>query len=415
MVNWLSQEDEKQIKTKGSIKTTFRIEKQRYNWIDQARGFVMFFLVVTELMPVIWKHANAITWFFLDHPNDSTNAPYMDFYDIGVPAFFFIIGLLMAVSFKKRLETKGRGPAVANAVLRWAMIGVVGILFIVIPAVLNGQALDTWFGEVKEIAPGVSWYVVYWDVVPALGLVGLASIPFLFIPRRERLLVSYAMMAFYQIMIFIPQTYWRDYASSSVHGGIIGGIFVLIPITLIASVIGEFFILDETTAPRDKAKKFLLLGILNAAIGFVLWMIPGGFPNKRQSTMSWATISIAVCIFISYMLLRIDYKNDDFQKMNSVNKGRIVLFKAYGMNPFLIYALVVIPGVVTEAVAKMLDLWTGNEFWIQLGEWLIIVPVITLIALLLLHANKAISTTKVAFGVIVIVLGLTAILLPFLL
>jgi len=415
VVNCLGQENEKSIETKGSIKTTFRIEKQRYNWIDQARGFVMFFLVVTELMPDTWKHANVILWFFLDHPNDSTNAQYMDFYDIGVPAFFFIIGLLMAVSFMKRLETKGKGPAVANAVLRWAMVGVVGILFIVIPAILGGQSPDTWFGEVKEIAPGVSWYVVYWDVVPALGFVGLASIPFLFIPRRERLLVSFAMMTFYQIMTFIPQTYWRDYAAASVHGGIIGGIFVMIPITLIASVIGEFFILDKTTAARDKAKNLLLLGIVNAAIGFGLWIIPGGYPSKRQSTMSWATISIAVCIFISYLLLRIDYKDEDFQKMNPVNKGRIVLFKAYGMNPFLIYALVVIPDVVIRAVANMLGLLTGNEFWIQLGEWLIIVPVITLIALLLLHANKAISTTKVAFGVIVVVIGLTLALLPILL
>src|SRR5271157_3079146 len=394
VVNCLGQENEKSIETKGSIKTTFRIEKQRYNWIDQARGFVMFFLVVTELMPDTWKHANVILWFFLDHPNDSTNAQYMDFYDIGVPAFFFIIGLLMAVSFMKRLETKGKGPAVANAVLRWAMVGVVGILFIVIPAILGGQSPDTWFGDVKEIAPGVSWYVVYWDVVPALGFVGLASIPFLFIPRRERLLVSFAMMTFYQIMTFIPQTYWRDYAAASVHGGIIGGIFVMIPITLIASVIGEFFILDKTTAARDKAKNLLLLGIVNAAIGFGLWFIPGGYPSKRQSTMSWATISLAVCIFVSLFLIKID-------KIASKNW----LFKAYGMNPFLIYAMAEISAVLIKALI-------GDTFVIQLWMLIIIVPAITAVVLILYHFGKAISTTKVAAGVIVVVVALSAILLP---
>ncbi|MEX2758044.1 MAG: hypothetical protein Q6365_021905 [Candidatus Sigynarchaeota archaeon] len=217
---------------------TFRIEKQRYNWIDQARGFVMFMLVISGLMPTLWRKANDITWFFLEHPNDSTHATYMNVYDIGVPAFFFIIGLLMAVSFHKRLEKKGPGPAVLNALLRWGTVAGVGVLFIIIPGLLNGDAPDTWFGEVKEIAPGLYMYVVYWDVVISLGVVGLVSIPFLFLKRTPRLVISYAMMTFHQIMIFIPETHWRDYAIASVHGGIMGGFLVLVPIVLIASFIG---------------------------------------------------------------------------------------------------------------------------------------------------------------------------------
>ncbi|MEX2756313.1 MAG: hypothetical protein Q6365_013005, partial [Candidatus Sigynarchaeota archaeon] len=178
-------------------------------------------------------------------------------------------------------------------------------------------------------------------------------------------------------------------------------------IVLIASVIGEFFILDQETPSQVKVKNFLLLGVINLAIGIALWLIPGGFPNKRQSTMSWATISLAVCIFVSYLLIKIDYKDEDYPSLHPVNKGRIVLFKAYGMNPFLIYAMTEIPAVIIDALA-------GSDFVIELLRWLIMVPVITLIALLLYKKGKAISTTKVALGVIATVALLSVILLPIL-
>ncbi len=385
--------------------STFRIEKQRYNWIDQARGFVMFMLVISGLMPELWRKANAVTWFFLEHPDDSTHATYMNVYDIGVPAFFFIIGLLMAVSFHKRKDKFGAGPAVLNAVLRWGLIAAVGILFIIIPGVLNGDSPDVWFGEVKTIAPGLDVYVVYWDVVISLGVVGLASIPFMFLKRTPRLVISYAMMAFYQIMVMVPQTHWRDYAISSVHGGIFGGIFVLIPIVLIASVVGEFFILDKETPSQEKVKKFLILGLINAIIGIALWLIPGGFPNKRQSTMSWAAISLAVCFFVGYLFIKVDYKDEEYEGLHPLNKARITLFKAYGMNPFLVYA-------IAEIAAVVIDALVGADFFIQLATWLILVPSITAIVLLLAWKGKAISTTKVALGVIVTVAILALVLIP---
>jgi hypothetical protein len=389
------------------LKTTFRIEKQRLNWIDQARGFVMFMLVLSGLMPGIWRTGNDIAHFFLEHPANDRYAQYMNLYDIGVPAFFFIIGLLMAVSFKKRVESKGKWPAILNAVIRWGLISAVGLLFIIIPGILNGSDPSTWFGEIDPYNNGFEVFVVYWDVVIALGIVGLICIPFLLVPRKARLIISYAMMTFYQIMLFIPETLWREYAANSVHGGIIGGIFVLVSITLIASVVGEFFILDKETPVKEKNKKFLILGLVNAIIGIALWLIPGGYPNKRQDTMAWATISMAVCFFVGYAFILIDYKEEEFQQLHPINKGRIVLFKAYGMNPFLIYAIVTIAVVVIENLI-------GSDPDIQLLTWLIIVPAITIVALLLYKKGKAISTTKVALGVIVIVIVLAVALIPIL-
>ena len=395
----------------------FRIKKKRINWIDQARGLVMFILVVTALLPSIirvgdlWPGFKWFTDFIFDHPPheyalDKLHAtPYMNLFDVGVPAFFFIIGLLMAVSFNKRLERHGTKAALLNALIRWGLISVVGILFMIIPTVISGG--DDYFGKMDEVAPGVYWFVVKWDVVIALGVVGLGCIPFLFLSTKARLIISYAMMIFYQVMLFIPETLWRAYAQQSVHGGILGGIFILIPITLIASTIGDYYILQKEKSDKEKNKLLIILGIVNLAIGIGLWLIPYGYPNKRQSTMSWATISLAVCIFVALLLIKADYKDENFDKLHALNKGRIVLFKSYGMNPLLIYAIVEISRILIEELV-------GTDEFIQFLQLIILMPAITIIAYLLYRYKKAISTTKVAVGIIVIVIALAIILIPFL-
>ncbi len=395
------------VDSKGSLKTVFRIEKQRYNWIDQGRGLVMFLLVLTEAMPAIWRKSGdpnfwtdnpiikGLAGFFLDHPPET--APYMNLYDIGVPAFFFIIGLLMAVSFKSRIQKKGYGNAVLNAHLRWGLIFVLGLLII----------LFTWsegigaYKDVVEDTPDlvqVYMFVVSWDVIFAIGVVGLISIPFMFLPNKARLIVAYAMMAFYQIMIFIPETYWRWYALASVHGGVMGGVFVLTPILLIGSCLGEYFIMDKETPTGKKYKMMVLLGAINLAIGIGLWLIPGGFPNKRQSTMGYATISMAVIIGGLFFFIFLNLKKE----------RRTVVLEAYGMNPFLVYAIAAIPTALIGELISFGD-WQ-EEFMFQLIQWVILLAVITLIVILLYRKGKAISTTKIVLALLVTLLPLALVL-----
>ena len=397
------------VESKGSLKTVFRIEKQRFNWIDQGRGLVMFLLVLTEAMPSIWRNPNdthfwtdnpaikMLAAFFFDHPDKV--APYMNLYDIGVPAFFFIIGLLMAVSFKNRIQKKGYGNAVLNAILRWGLIFVLGLLII----------LFTWsegiggYKDVVEDNPDlvqVYMYVVSWDVIFSIGCVGLLSIPFIFLPNKARLIVAYAMMAFYQIMVFIPETYWRWYAIASVHGGVLGGIFVLTPILLVGSCLGEYFIMDKETPTPKKYKMMALLGLINLAIGIGLWLIPGGFPNKRQSTMGYATISMAVVIGGLFFFIFLNLKKD----------RHTVILEAYGMNPFLVYAIAAIPTVLIGELFSFSDSEWFLEFTFQLILWIIVLAVVTLIVLLLYRKGKAISTTKIVLTLLVILLPLGIVL-----
>ncbi|HME53090.1 MAG TPA: hypothetical protein VKM55_12790 [Candidatus Lokiarchaeia archaeon] len=392
MVYCLSQENENPSETKGTLKDAFRIKKERLIWIDQGRGFVMFILVLTELMPGCLKSAcytsnvyvKALAGFFLDHPANSTSAPYMNIYDVGVPAFFFIIGLLMAVSFKKRIETHGRWNAVANSALRWGLLYGLGLAIIFF-------TYKQGFGDVEQIAPGVYAYVVSWDVIPALGFVGLVSIPFMFLPNKARLIIAYAMMTFYQIMTFIPQMYWREYAAASVHGGIIGGIFVMTGFVLVGSCVGEYFLLNKEASQHKKYMMLALLSVINLAIGLGLWAIPGGFPNKRQSTMGWATISIAIVIAGLF----------GFIFLNLKKQHKTVILEAYGMNPFLIYALAVVPGAIINA---LLPDSVTSDFLFQATYWIGAVAGITALAIGLYMVGKAISTTKVIAVLLVILL-----------
>nr|MDO8109438.1 hypothetical protein [Candidatus Sigynarchaeota archaeon] len=380
---------------KQTITSYFKVKKQRLGWIDQGRGFVVFLLVFIELMPEGVKNFNQITRFFFAHP--ATDAPYISVYDAGVSAFMFVIGLLMSVSFKKRCEQKGIRNAVLNAVLRWGSIFGLG----------TGIAIISYgdFGTMKAVAPGVNMYVVSWDVINAIGFVGLLAIPFMLLPPRHRFITAYAMMAFYQAMIFMPETYWRAYAMASVHGGILGGIFVMTAIVLVGSCVGEYFVLNDQVSSHAKAIKLAWLGIANLAIGLGLWLVPGGFPNKRQSTMGWGTLSMAIVIggLLGFVY---QYKNIVVHKIiNAVNNCRLALFNAFGQNSFFMY-------ILTYGFIGIMEVIADAEGWLQVLAWLGSVGMLSVIALLLYKRHVVISTTKIAVVLFILLVVLALVLVP---
>ena len=77
-------------------------KKERYYWIDHARGFIMIMLVVTLFLPDFIRNGPAR--FFLEHPVNQTTTTIMNFYDIGTPAFICIMGLLMPISFLRTVS-----------------------------------------------------------------------------------------------------------------------------------------------------------------------------------------------------------------------------------------------------------------------------------------------------------------------
>ncbi len=128
----------------------------RYDFIDQFRGMVVFFLVVSfvtiqlsffGLSPLILTHGH------LFQPPDVrswnglplVNQPFT-WIDLGVSAFMFIVGVSMAIASKSRLETGGAGSVVRKLAVRALVL----VAFQVVLQLASGMPLtyrDVLLGE----------------------------------------------------------------------------------------------------------------------------------------------------------------------------------------------------------------------------------------------------------------------------
>ena len=292
-------------------------QRKRYYWIDHARGFVMILLVITEFLPTIFREGSEIARFFLAHPPNQTIVEYMNFYDIGAPAFIFIMGLLMPLSFSHRKERGGVTKAVRHMVIRYGIILALGILVILID-----------HGEIIKMVGDIP--VIIWDVLPTLGLVGLITIPFLWLKPKLRAIVATIMLVFYQLMLLFGG--WREYAILSIHGGIFGTIFSFSAIMIYATCLGEVMLLNKEYTDKKKYQIYAVVGAIAILVGFLLWLVPGWYPNKRQVTLTYISISLGASILLSFIFIGIDKK---------VQKP-IFILDSYGKSPFIIYVIAIV-------------------------------------------------------------------------
>ena len=331
--------------TSSSIEIDITREK-RYYWIDHARGFIMLLLVLTEFLPMFIRDAAR---FFLEHPINQRTAEYMNFYDIGAPAFIVIMGFLMPLSFFRRKEKDGTGKAVRHMIIRYGIILLLGYLVILI----DQQAI------VKTVDGMI---IVIWDVLPSLGLVGLIAIPFLFVNPKIRAILASVLLIFYQLMLFFGG--WREYAIESVHGGIFGTIFGFSAIMIYATCLGELFFIDKETPERKKYQIYAIVGIIAFLGGILIALIPGWYANKRQVTLTYILISLGTSILLSFIFIAIDKK---------YNKP-IIILDSYGKNPFLIYIIAIVLEFLLSDIL---------EFEKDLILFVIMTVIITIIAIVL--------------------------------
>jgi len=309
--SWLNMSDEK-LDTKETL-----AQRKRYYWIDHARGFIMILLVITEFLPTIFREGSEMARFFLAHPPNQTIVEYMNFYDIGAPAFIFIMGLLMPLSFSHRKERDGVTQTVRHMVIRYGIIFLLGFLVIFID-----------HGEIITMVGGV--FVIIWDVLPTLGLVGLIAIPFLLLKPKPRAIVATAMLIFYQFMLLFGG--WREYAIISIHGGIFGTIFSFSVIMIYATCLGEVMLLNKDYPDKKKYQIYAIVGAIALFGGLLLWLVPGWYPNKRQVTLTYILICLGASILLSFIFIGIDKK---------VQKP-IFILDSYGKSPFIIYVIAIV-------------------------------------------------------------------------
>ena len=314
----------------------------------------MILLVVTLFLP---KAVREAARYFLDHPAGQTTVEYMNFFDIGAPAFIFIMGLLMPLSFANRKERDGVKKAIIHLAIRYIILLVLGYLVIIID---QG-------GVVKE---ETGLIIVIWDVLPSLGLVGLIAIPFLFLNIKIRGLLASIMLIFYQLMVIYGG--WRLYAIESVHGGIFGSIFGFSSIMIFATCFGEYLLLERTVEEKKRYQHFALIGFISFAVGMILAFLPEWYANKRQVTMSYILISMGASILLSFIFIGLD----------KLVKKPIYGLDSYGKNPFLIYIIAIVLDFLIEDIIEL-----DYDFII----FAIMVVILTAIALVLDKWGKVIK------------------------
>jgi Heparan-alpha-glucosaminide N-acetyltransferase, catalytic len=363
-------------------------ERKRIRWIDQARGFVIVYMVIFIFVDDDWVKGNPVTEFLFTHP--SSTATYMTLYDVGTAAFIFILGLLYSYSFWKRQKKASTGKAIGHVVIRYGLILLLGLLIIIADA---GEIT-----EEKTLDDGVTTItVVIWDVVPSLGLVGLVAIPLVFLKPKQRIGAGYMMLIFYQIMLSLnDSTGWKTYAWKSTHGGILGTIFGLSAILVIGSGLGELLFEGVKTDSKGTYTKWAIFGAVNFILGVILQYVPTLEANKRIVSATYIMISIGVIMLASLLFVWIDQILDK----------NVTLFDAYGKNPFLIYVMAIIPEfLLYEYILE------DPEVWVQIVILVIAVIIISLIALTLYKKSSVVSTEKVALITIIVVGGLAGILI----
>lgn len=307
-------------------------QRKRYYWIDHARGLIMIFLVITEFLPVIFRTGSEIGRFFLAHPANERIVEYMNFYDIGAPAFIFIMGLLMPLSFSHRKERDGVKKAVTHMVIRYGIILILGIVVIFIDQ-----------GEIIKMEGDI--LIIYWDVLPTLGLVGLIAIPLLWLKPKLRAIVATVMLVFYQFMLLYGG--WREYAILSIHGGIFGTIFGFSTIMIYATCLGEVMLLNKEYSEKKRYQIYAIFGAIALLGGLLLWLVPGWYPNKRQVTLTYISISLGVTILMTLIVIGIDNKV----------KQPIFIIDSYGKNPFLIYVIaIVLEFLISDIIGYEMDI-----------------------------------------------------------
>lgn len=204
--------------------------------IDHMRGAAILIYLLTQTAA---QYASYMPLWFM-HDAGNSGIPYINlgFMDFGPATFYFIIGLNIVSSFRRRLERKGAKAAYSDMIYRNL-------------ALIALDALVMFF--VNKFM-----YAADWGIIRSVGLVGLLMLPFLNAPATVRAVLGITILSIYQAVRGSLFFYL---------GGTEGGV---------AACFGFLTIVLLTSALRDLYDKGLLhyfLGLLAVSVAAALSML----------------------------------------------------------------------------------------------------------------------------------------------
>ena len=312
--------------------------RPRHAGIDTFRGIVLAGMVIANHLAPL-----PIT------PNWLKHAPVfkgITILDLGFPFFLFIIGLLLPLSYQRRVAQSGLGRTTLHFLKRYGLLSAFGLAG---NAVL-GQNPVTW-----------------WGVLNAIGLAGLISLPFVRLSPGLRLLSGILLMVAFEVVKRLGYQDWLLANDHAALGGILGGI-AWAGVILVASFLSQYL---EEFGRAFRAS--LVLGLSLVSLGLILSrFVP---VTKWLVTISYLAIGTGLACIALVIILALD----------RYVRFRLKHFIILGANPLIVYMLA---GVLSEISHRLLKPVT---FWAAFVSAAVVYAVCFLVAGLLYRRRRFIK------------------------
>lgn len=352
----------------------------RIRWLDQTRGFVILLLIISMAFPPAdWKQEGTIWFFFFSHP--PVRARYMTFYDIGVVAFIFLMG--MSMNFTLRLETQALPLRLGlkKLLMRAGLLILLGyaILFFETGFYFASPPENTMYHQLPAI--------VNWNVFLSIGVAYLCAIPWIFSNCSKLIIgIAYIWLTFYQILL--QTTFLKEYAYQSTHGGLFGTLFSLSAVAIIGNHLGKLIFGSSPIAKRHIAL-ICGVGLIHLIVGILLQVFTPWSAEKALYSLSYVVISIGTTmVFLSL-----------FMVCDLVRNWDLTLFRIYGRYTLLSY-------LGTGTLFFILSSFFGTDFGLGGRGSLLFAYLLVLISYISLYflANRKarLNTTRIAIFFVVL-------------